>query len=357
MLKIPVIGSVLALALLASAVSYGQQPLAKKTAIEAATAKPPTGSEQINTISFGSCLKGWHSTAVLSAIAATNPDLFIFTGDNVYADTTDPIKLAQSYQTLGQSPHYQALAAATPIVATWDDHDYGINDGGAEHPTKAAAQQVLLDFFGEPGSSPRRGTEGVYTSYQLGPKGQRVQVILLDTRYFRSPLKAYRNALGKKHFQMVEVANPTILGEAQWQWLQQQLKQPADVRVIVSSIQVLSDKQRFEKWGNYSHERDRLLAMLDLVDTGQLVLVSGDRHFSELSAIDLPSGKKVYEVTSSGLNTGGNFGQHEDNPYRVKWVKGQGFASLAIDWSNPLPVMSVVYKDTNGKPTYQQVLN
>jgi hypothetical protein len=40
------------------------------------------------------------------------------------------------------------------------------------------------------------------------------------------------------------------------------LRQPADVRVIVSSIQVLPDDHRFEKWGNFPAERRRLLALI-----------------------------------------------------------------------------------------------
>ena len=93
------------------------------------------------------------------------------------------------YARLAAMPGYQAAQVACPILATWDDHDYGVDDGGGEYPKKVESQQVFLDFFGDPEDSPRRKRQGVYDAEVFGPPGKRVQVILLDTRYFRSPLK------------------------------------------------------------------------------------------------------------------------------------------------------------------------
>src|SRR5262249_27249356 len=145
-------------------------------------------------------------------------------------------------------PGYQQLKKICPILATWDDHDFGVNDGGTEYPKKQESQQLFLDVFDEPQDSPRRKREGVYDAKIFGPAGQRVQIILLDTRYFPSPLRkltkeeqthepgeGYRGPYGPDN-------NPaaTILGERQWTWLTQQLKTPAEVRIIASSIQVIA---------------------------------------------------------------------------------------------------------------------
>jgi alkaline phosphatase D len=53
-------------------------------------------------------------------------------------------------------PGFQKLRATCPILATWDDHDYGADDAGAEYPMKVESQKLFLDFFHEPPDSPRR---------------------------------------------------------------------------------------------------------------------------------------------------------------------------------------------------------
>src|SRR5690606_21285898 len=140
------------------------------------------------------------------------------------------------------------LVATCPILATWDDHDYGVNDGDASYPRKAEAAKLMLDFFKVPADSPRRQHEGVYGAYRFGPEGKRVQVILLDARYFKSrPKPDLRSEEEKKRLNIIgryvgdEDPKATVLGEEQWQWLEEQLRQPADVRLLVSSIQVVAD--------------------------------------------------------------------------------------------------------------------
>src|SRR5437868_6122617 len=82
-----------------------------------------------------------------------------------------------------------ALRSACPVLAVWDDHDYGKNDAGADFPQKDDSKKQFLTFFGEPTGSPRWLRPGVYDAKIFGPEGKRVQVILLDGRYNRSPLK------------------------------------------------------------------------------------------------------------------------------------------------------------------------
>jgi alkaline phosphatase D len=138
-------------------------------------------------IAFGSCAEHGDSQAIWEPLAAAKPDLFLFIGDTVYADTEDMEVMKSKYDLLAAEPGYQKLLATCPILATWDDHDYGVNDGDATYPKKAESAEIMLDFFGVPKDSPRRQREGVYGSYRFGPEGRRVQVVLLDTRYFKSP--------------------------------------------------------------------------------------------------------------------------------------------------------------------------
>ena len=140
-------------------------------------------------IAFGSCAEQHRPQPIWHSVAAARPELFLFLGDNIYADTEDMDAFWAKYQLLGAQPGYQKLKATCPILATWDDHDLGANDAGGEYPKKREAQKLFLDFFDVPADSPRRRQEGVYHAQIFGPAGKRVQVILLDTRYFRSRLK------------------------------------------------------------------------------------------------------------------------------------------------------------------------
>jgi alkaline phosphatase D len=138
-------------------------------------------------IAFGSCLNKVEHP-MLDRTLEVPMDLFIFMGDNVYADTTNMTVMRAKYDALKHSSFFQGLKKKAPILATWDDHDYGVNDGGGNFPFKKEAQAEFYNWLDEPADSPKRKQEGVYSSHIYGPKGKRVQVILLDTRYFRSPL-------------------------------------------------------------------------------------------------------------------------------------------------------------------------
>ena len=128
-------------------------------------------------ILFGSCGHQDKAIPIFDAINKENADLFIFLGDNIYGDTNDMQVLADKYQKLGAKPGFKTLQANTPIIAMWDDHDFGQNDAGKEYPHKEQSRQTMLDFFGEPKESIRRTRpDGIYTSYTYGEGEQTVQV-------------------------------------------------------------------------------------------------------------------------------------------------------------------------------------
>ena len=42
--------------------------------------------------------------------------------------------LQNKYDLLGNKPEFQLLKSKVPILAVWDDHDYGENDAGKYYP-------------------------------------------------------------------------------------------------------------------------------------------------------------------------------------------------------------------------------
>ncbi len=314
-------------------------------------------------IAFGTCANQKRPQPIWEAISGLKPQLFIFAGDNVYADSGDPVKFRQSYGRLAAIPGFAALRENCPVIGTWDDHDYGKNDAGAEFEGKPAAKEAFMEFFRTPEDSPLRAREGVYDAKIYGPAGKRVQVILLDTRWFRGPIrrmtkdeirKAGAQHTGKRgYYRADEDSDSTMLGEEQWAWLEEQLKKPAELRLLVSSIQAVVLDHGWEKWGNLPKERKRLFEMIRDHATN-VVILSGDRHSSDISM--LPSQTDggpfypVYEVTSSGLNQTGL--PDEPNQFRIAGnsVYNQpNFGWIAIDWDKEDPTISLEIRDLEGK--------
>ena len=301
-------------------------------------------------IAFGSCADQKLPQPIWDTVLADKPDLVIFGGDNVYA-SDPPFSLAnlrQAYVAAGAIPALQRLRAAVPHYAIWDDHDYGVNDGGMEFPHKHDAKQAFLDYWKAPAGDIRRSRDGIYDSQVVGPPGQRVQIIGLDTRWFRSPLKLTdeRGKPGRERY--LPDSNPakTLLGEAQWRWLGEQLRQPADLRLIVSGIQVIVDGHGWEHWGNFPLERQRLVNLILDTRAGGVVFLSGDRHigalYREASAMPYP----FYEMTSSGITHPWK-NASEAGPNRLGELFTElHFGSIDIDW--PARSVRLSLKDVAG---------
>lgn len=310
------------------------------------------GAEKpLATIAFGSCLKETRPQPIWESVLAAEPDVFVLLGDNIYGDTRDMGKLRAKWRTFGEVPGFRKLREKSRVLAVWDDHDYGENDAGADYPMKAESQQVFLDFLGEPKDSPRRRTPGTYAAETIGPEGKRTQFILLDTRYFRDGLR--RNPK-RRPGQGPYAPHPpsskaTLLGEAQWKWLEARLREPAELRVLASSIQVLAGEHGWEAWANFPTERRRLFDLLGKTKANGVVILSGDRHAAEISKLEGVLPYPLYDVTSSAMNQTRN-PREEPNSLRVgKVYHRENFGLLSIDWAEPAPVVTMEVRNLKGK--------
>ena len=322
-------------------------------------------------IGFGSCAEGGKEQPIWEAVLAAKPELFLFLGDNVYGDTRDMAVLRARYAELAQQPGFAKLRDTTPIAATWDDHDFGEDDAGGDFPQKEASRQVFLEFWGEPADSPRRARDGVYASYVFGPSGRRVQVILLDLRYNRTPLvrqepgaRNYRSWAWARHKKGLEVPGPyarnpdakaTMLGERQWQWLERQLEAPADVRLIGSSLQVLADFPGWEGWSLFARDQQRLIELIRRKRANGVVFLSGDMHYAELSKLDVNVPYALWDLTSSGLTE--VWPAATPNANRVSDViREPNFGLIDIDWQGAQTTVTLSIVDQRGTRRIQKAL-
>jgi alkaline phosphatase D len=253
------------------------------------------------TIAFGSCNKQKIENILWKEIQKSKPNLWIWGGDNIYADTDNTDTLRRGYQTLKDQKGYTDLVQNISVMATWDDHDYGVNDGGVEFSEKEMSQEIFLDFFNVDEKSPRRKQNGVYHSEIFKTSKNSVKVLVLDTRYFRTPLT--RSKTNKKRFVPNTFGEGTILGGTQWNWLTKELNNStANFNIIVSSIQVLSAEHGFETWGNFPHEVEKLKNTIIKSNAKGVLLLSGDRHISEFSKTSVANlSFPLIDFTSSGL--------------------------------------------------------
>lgn len=307
-------------------------------------------------ILFGSCSHQDKSMPIFNAINNENADLFIFLGDNVYGDTENMSHLEHKYELLGNNQGFKKLQKNTPTIAIWDDHDYGENDAGKEFPQKEGSRKVMLDFWNEPKNSPRRTRpDGIYTAYMYGKDSEKVHVIMPDLRWNRDKL----NSVGKvKYFTQRQPNNmgpyspsedPTasMLGEKQWQWLEQELQKPSKIKVIASSLQLLADFTGWESWANYPYDRNRLFELIKKHQVNGVVIISGDTHWGEVSKVTQNLDYPLWEVTSSGLTE--EWKNVSPNKHRVSgYTNKVNYGELFIEWGLEDPMLTLSLKNITG---------
>lgn len=307
-------------------------------------------------IAFGSCATQDSTNLVWKDIEKHSPDVFIWLGDNIYGDSRDLTVLQEKYARQKQQPAYQRfLETGVDVIGTWDDHDYGANDAGKEYPEKEGSKKLLLDFLDVPQDAEVWNHPGVYQSYSFGQEGQRVKVILLDTRWFRDSLA--QDTTGKGRY--MPSLQGSMLGQQQWKWLENEvLNTDAEVLIIGSSIQVHSEEHGWESWATLPNQRKRLLDLLSKTDAGQTIILSGDRHHAEVSRLHLENDKGwLYDVTTSGMTHVFARDEVEPNSYRISpLIIRRNWALLEVDWQETKTRIDVEIRGVGDSLYYQHTL-
>ena len=270
-------------------------------------------------IGLGSCLDQDYPQPIWQSIKKEDLNYFIFLGDNVYGDTRygSLRKMKSAYDK--QKKVLPDFLNDISIFSIWDDHDFGINDGGADYRFKRRAQELYLDFWEIPKDDDRSNREGIYFSNNEIFFDKKFKFIFLDTRFFRSKLK------GKKSNYIKNIEpDATILGNAQWTWLENELKSDFDFLFIFSSIQIIAKDHRFEKWSNFPNERAKLFELLEQFND-KTILFSGDRH---RAGIYRKNG--IIEVTSSSMNKPGSSFSETDSYLIGKTYPQENYGVLEI---------------------------
>ena len=290
---------------------------------------PPEAGAPIRvTMAAGSGANHWahFRTGIWSAIADSGPDLFLALGDTPYADAllwredhlwndareryetlpseesrqmledlghqyrrraADAIPL--SYESFRETKNFDKMTRKSFWVATWDDHETGMDNGDRENPVLEQARDWFKAFT--PNPSFGANGEGVYWTQQWGD----IDIILLDDQSFRTPTTAA----------LAHPETATLLGSGQFDWLVGQLTHSKAVfKIIVNGSPFNAFSRKEDAWVSYPAERERLMDAIARNRVNGVVLLSGDIHRSELFRLpwlEERGGYGLYELVASPL--------------------------------------------------------
>jgi alkaline phosphatase D len=283
---------------------------------------------------------------IFNAIASHKPAVWVWLGDIMYGDSHDMAVLEKKYNIQKEKPEYKNLMSTSKIIGIWDDHDYGINDGGKYYSKKEESKELLLDFLDVADDDPVRSHDGAYSAHDISIGDKLLKIILLDTRYFRDTLDADLGSTAR----YLPNLEGDILGEEQWQWFEETLRNSkADFHILGSGIQVIADEQGYEKWANFPKSRTKMFNLLAEINPKPLIIISGDRHIAEVSKIDIPGlNYPLYDFTASGLTHTWGMYWDEPNRYRVdSLIAFKNFGLLKIDLQQAMPLVTLEVRGEN----------
>ncbi|MBK8555187.1 MAG: alkaline phosphatase D family protein [Lewinellaceae bacterium] len=283
---------------------------------------------------------------IFGHIADQQPNAMIWLGDNTYyrePDWNSHTGMLHRYTHTRSLPELQRLLATANQYAIWDDHDYGPNDSDGSWVHKETSMEVFKDFWCNPsyGVNGQGGCTSFFTYAD-------VDVFMLDNRYFRAT-------------NYCKSCPRTMIGTEQMAWFKNALANSrAPFKLVTVGGQILTTNNHHETYQHFfPAERDSILSFIEKENIKGVVFLTGDRHFSELSAYENSAGNMVYDLTTSPF-TAGVYADaaKEKNNYRVEGtlVTSNNFAMLRFSGSRLERQMEITIYDANGQAQWTRVI-
>jgi len=316
---------------------YRLTPFAARTA--------PAGAAPFR-LAFGSCARHQLDAEqpIFRAIAAAEPDLFFWLGDNIYADSTSEWVFAEDYRRQRAVASTLPLMRSVPQLAIWDDHDFGLNNSDRTNPVRDASLAAFRNYWANPAYG-QADDPGVYFQYAWGG----VDFFMLDGRYNRAPN------------QDPDGPDKTMLGRRQGEWLRESLRASrAPFKVLACGSGWSSeDGPTGDTWGAFPTERNALFDFIRDERIEGVLLISGDTHFGEVNCIPWSErgGYDLYDFVSSPLAqaTGTSFLDAEPEiRIRLPWFRSVNFGLLDFTWE-PEPRVTFTLRDLRGDSAWAPI--
>ncbi len=257
-----------------------------------------------------------------NTIAVHNLTAFLLLGDNVYIDNPTRRAVQQyCYYRRQSRPEFRSFTASTAIYAIWDDHDFTTNDGWGgpeiDKPEwKIPVWRTFRNNWNNPNYGGGKNRPGCWFDFSIG----NVDFFMLDGRYYRTNPRT---------------KNPSMLGDAQKKWLFKKLKaSTASFKVLASPVPWAFGTKPGSRdtWEGYKQEREDIFSFLEENRIDGVILLSADRHRSDMWKIESAlggNGYDLYEFESSRLT---NIHTHGLMPGRLfGYNKKCSFGVLSFD--------------------------
>jgi alkaline phosphatase D len=288
----------------------------------------------IKSVAFGSSANQDLPQPIWTTILNQKPDVFLYMGDTIQTLKPEQKPIGEQYKKLNKIPEFRAFREKIPFLVTWNDLDYGKEHGGADYGDKENSKKEFLRNWTYVRDSISMGQGGIYHAKIIGPKKKMVQFIMLDTRSFRSPLSQEEDSANNSIKITPNIdAKAIVLGNDQWEWFEAQLKRPAQVRFIVTSIPLIPMEKGLEKWANFPKERQRFFDLLKRTHARNVIILSGDRHQGSIAKTALKDWGPLFEVTSSPINEPSETAE-KDSSFEGEAFNVENFGLALIDWTN-----------------------
>ncbi len=277
---------------------------------------------------------------IFTALAAQQPDLMLWIGDNIYYREPDFYSTAFMRHRNAHAralPELQALLGSTHHYAIWDDHDYGPNNSDWTYRMKKESLEIFQEYWLNPGHGLDE-TPGVFFSFTWAD----VDFFMLDDRYHRSPDRS------------PDSPEKAMFGKAQMRWLKDGLlSSPAPFKIIVGGNQMLNPQVTEESFSAYRHEYEDLLKWIKASDVWGVLFLSGDVHRTELIRLDDPEFYPLYDYSNSPLTSGTYVADKlKNNPAVVSGTQVMGKRNFGmLSFSGPRTDRKLVMEchDKNGQ--------
>lgn len=279
---------------------------------------PSEGDSTHLRFAFGSCVgrEGKFAAAAWGEMAVDpSIQMLLMLGDNHYADSTVPEVQRAAYYDHRSVSGFRDLAKRTSVYGIWDDHDYGPNDSDRTAEGRQASLQTFQSMWANP-SYGEPHNPGTYYRFSYGD----IEFFMLDDRYYRSPNSAK------------EDGTKTMLGEKQWQWLKQGLKQSAAKLKFIASGSEWQKNGHRDSWTSFKREQLGFFEWIDQENIEGVILLSGDRHFTGGYQIN----QRIIEVTSGPLGSS-NFPTRNLPEMFLNHGKGKLYCVFDIDTRHEVP--------------------
>ncbi|WP_036135977.1 alkaline phosphatase D family protein [Luteimonas mephitis] len=300
-------------------------------------------------VAFGSCcrIQFDQEQRIWNAVRALEPDMFLWLGDNIYADSDQANALVDLYARGRSVERLEPLLRSVPQLATWDDHDFGYNDSDGRSTSKAQSLRVFRSFWANPAYG-ERDNPGVYFRQHYGG----VDFFVLDGRYHRDPTD------------QVDDAGKTMLGAAQKAWLKRELKTstaPFKVLAIGGGWSCAENEEGGDSWAVYLTERTEIFDFIRDEGIGGVVCISGDSHMGELNCIprSQQGGYDIYDFCSSPLAqmpAAKNTRQAPEVRVRDTWTRSVNVGLMRFDMTGDTPQLIYTLHDVMGEPVWDPLV-